>query len=277
MTARPWSSIPAGGPDLRLVACDMDGTLLTGDGAVPDAFWPLLEELGRRGITFVPASGRQYATLSGQFGQARPGVSYIAENGALVVHDGQVLSTTCLDAPTVRRVIDTTRRAAGTADLGVVVCGLDSAYIERCDPAFIAEAQKYYARLAIVEDLSTVIDEFLKVAIFDFAEAERTATTTFEPFTSSHQVVVSGQHWIDIMAPGVHKGHGVCSLQDSLGVTPAQTAVFGDYLNDLGMLGTAQWSFAMANAHPAVRDHARYLAPANHQHGVVSVLTHLLS
>ena len=53
-----------GSPDVRLVVSDMDGTLLTSGGVVPDDFWPLLETMRRRGITFVPASGRQYATLA---------------------------------------------------------------------------------------------------------------------------------------------------------------------------------------------------------------------
>ena len=49
--------------DLRLIAVDMDGTLLDAEGRVPDALWPLLEELRERDIHFAPASGRQLATL----------------------------------------------------------------------------------------------------------------------------------------------------------------------------------------------------------------------
>ena len=92
----------------------------------------------------------------------------------------------------------------------------------------------------------------------------------------THQVVLSGKHWIDIMAPGGHKGHGVRALQSRLGVTSAQTVVLGDYLNDLQMLGTAEWSFAMANAHDDLIEQAAYLAPANTEDGVVRVLTRLL-
>ena len=56
--------------DVRLVALDMDGTLIGPDGRVPPSFWPLLEQMVDRGIVVVAASGRQYATLRTLFGEA---------------------------------------------------------------------------------------------------------------------------------------------------------------------------------------------------------------
>lgn len=272
--ARPWTSIPPGPHDIRLVVCDMDGSLLTEAGRVPDSFWPLLEAMQSRGVAFVPASGRQYATLKQVFSRADRELTYIAENGNLVVRDGEMLSSTSLDARTVRQVIGTVR--SSERRLGLVVCGLESAYIENTEPAFVAEARKYYARLETVADLSEVTDSVLKLATYDHVSAESAASTTFDHLAESYQVVVSGKHWVDIMQEGVHKGHGVRALQDAMGVTPAQTAAFGDYLNDLEMLDAAEWSFAMANAHPTIRESARYLAPSNEEHGVVATLTHLL-
>lgn len=93
MTATRWARLPAGAHDIRLVVSDMDGTLLTPDGGVPESFWPLLEVMHARGITFVPASGRQYATLARLFDHSSQGISYIAENGGLVVHNGETLSS----------------------------------------------------------------------------------------------------------------------------------------------------------------------------------------
>nr|WP_325208908.1 Cof-type HAD-IIB family hydrolase [Salinibacterium sp.] len=272
--ARPWTSIPPGPHDIRLVVCDMDGSLLTDDGHVPESFWPLLEVMQSRGIAFVPASGRQYATLREVFSRVPGDLTYVAENGNLVVQGGEVLSSTAMDAATVQRVIETVRHSE--KDLGLVVCGLASAYIEHSEPAFLAEAQKYYARLETVADLMDVSDDVLKLAVCDFADAEGTAGTTFRDLAETHQVVVSGKRWVDIMNDGVDKGRGVRKLQEASGVTPAQTVVFGDYLNDLQMLDAADWSFAMANAHPTVRDNARYLAPSNQEHGVVTALEHLL-
>ncbi len=272
----PWSDIPPGPHDVGLVVCDMDGTLLTSADAVPDTFWPLLDLLNERGATFVPASGRQYATLARTFERAPADLAYVAENGSLVVHGGEVVSKTTVGPSLVRQVTEAARGLDGQADLGLVVCGVESAYIERRDPGFVTETEKYYARLELVDDLMEVEDEVLKVAVFVFGEAEELASTTFAPVAAGHQVVVSGANWIDIMNREVNKGRAVRALQSALGVTPERTVVFADYLNDLEMLEAARWSFAMENAHPDVQARARYLAPSNDEHGVVTVLSHLL-
>ena len=60
-------------------------------------------------------------------------------------------------------------------------------------------------------------------------------------------------------------------------MTPAQTAVFGDLLNDLEMMGAGELSFAMANAHPDVKAASNYGAPANTENGGMVVLDRLLT
>jgi Cof subfamily protein (haloacid dehalogenase superfamily) len=202
---------------------------------------------------------------------------FVAENGTYVVRDGVELSSDPLDPAVAARVVRTARQlAAGGVDVGAVLCGKKSAYVERTDDAFVAEAKKYYALLRTVEDLTAVDDEFLKVALYDFGPVERTTAPALEPFTSTHQVVVSGEHWVDFMSPTANKGAAIRRLQRDLGITPAQTMVFGDYLNDLEMLDTAEWSFAMANAHPDVIRRARHLAPPNTENGVLSTITRIL-
>lgn len=255
----------------------MDGTLLDGEGRIPDAFIPLLGIMADRGIVFAPASGRQYATLAGMFGSAPGHLAYIAENGSIVVQDDQVISTTYLDAPTVRTAIDLVRRATATRDVGLVVCGQDSAYIERHDRPFVKQCEPYYAELALIDDLTTVTDNVLKVAIYDFEDSETCVDELFGDLQATHQVAISGQHWIDIMNAEANKGVAVLALQERLGIMRDQTVVFGDYLNDLEMMTTGEWSYAMENAHPAVRDQARFVAPANTESGVITVLSALLN
>ena len=267
-----WTDLPDD-LDVRLVVCDMDGTLLDAAGEIPAGFWPLLGAMHERDIAFAPASGRQYATLAKMF----PGAdTYIAENGTIVVHEGRVVSTTSLDRPTVDRVIDATRAAHGH-DVGLVVCGRESAYIERADDAFLAQVEKYYVKLDIVDDLHAADDEVLKLAVYTFDDAASVAEEIFTVFEEHHQVVVSNTHWIDIMDADANKGHAVRAMQKAFDISPAQTAVLGDYLNDLEMLQAGDLSFAMANAHPDIRAAARYLAPSNGENGVLTVLRRLLT
>ncbi|WP_189819102.1 Cof-type HAD-IIB family hydrolase [Streptomyces olivaceoviridis] len=240
------SGLPAGPADIRLIVTDMDGTLLDDAKRIPDGLWPMLAELRRRGVLFSPASGRQYATLFRQFEEVAEGMVFIAENGTYVVRDG------------------------------AVVCGKRAAYVERTDEAFLAEVRKYYVEHRIVEDVTAVDDEMIKVALFDFGSAEHTTAPALAEFAATHQVVVSGEHWVDVMNRTADKGTALRGLQRALGITPAQTMVFGDYLNDLEMLDAAEWSFAMAGAHPEVIRRARHLAPSNNDDGVLRTVARVL-
>jgi Cof subfamily protein (haloacid dehalogenase superfamily) len=264
-------------PDIRLIAVDMDGTLLDTEHRIDPTFWPLLRELNRRGIAFCPASGRQYANLVRQFDAVVDDVLFIAENGAYVAYGTRELSAEVIDPDVVARAVTAVRSlVASGADVGVVVCGKRSAYVERRDAPFIAECDTYYTLLDQVDDLLTVHDDVLKVAVFDFGSAEVTAAPALESLRATHQVVVSGEHWVDVMNATTDKGAAVRRIQDALGITRAQTMALGDYLNDLEMLDAAEYSFAMANAHPAVRATARYLAPGNDENGVVRTIASVL-
>ncbi|KAB1659402.1 HAD family hydrolase [Pseudoclavibacter chungangensis] len=276
-TQGPTPRLPEGPVDLRLVAVDMDGTLLDPNGAPPPGLPALLAELTERGIVFAPASGRQYATLAELFGPLGAGLTFIAENGSYVVRDGLEVSCLTLPPELVARVVARIRELARAGgDLGLVVCGKRSAWIERGDAPFLEQVRTYYEALAIVDDLDEVDDDVLKLAVFDFAGAERGAYPALAELPGTHRTIVSSHNWIDVMHPDADKGAALAALRGQLGVTVEQTAVFGDYLNDLGMLDEAGLSFAMANAHPAVIERARYVAPSNAEDGVVRTVRRLL-
>ncbi|MET8828645.1 Cof-type HAD-IIB family hydrolase [Streptomyces sp. NPDC004610] len=269
---------PAG---IRLIVTDMDGTLLDDAKRMPDQLWTVLELLRERGVLFSPASGRQYATLAREFAPAAQGMAFIAENGTYVVRDGVELSSDTLDPALVTRLVATVRDLAASgadlgADVGAVVCGKRAAYVERSDEPFLDEVRRYYLNNEVVDDVTAVDDDILKVALFDFGAVERVTVPALAAFAATHQVVVSGAHWVDVMNRTADKGAAVRRLQRELGITPAQTMVFGDYLNDLEMLDTAEWSYAMANAHPEIVARARHLAPSNNDNGVLRTIARVL-
>lgn len=275
---RPWTDLPTEPQDVRLVACDMDGTLLRPDGSFPAGFADLLGDLQERGVVFVPASGRQFATLADMFPTGSlPGTrSFIAENGTLVMHEGEIVSTTILDPERVEAGLAAAFDAARTFDAGVVVCGVRGAYVQRDDEPFLAEVRRYYHRLDVVEDVTAVTDDVLKLALFTFGDAAELAAQFLAPLEGAAQVVVSGPHWVDVMSTEADKGRALIALREALGVMREQTAAFGDYLNDLEMQRAAEWSFAVENAHADIKAASAWLAPANTQDAVIVVLRRLL-
>lgn len=267
--------------NIALVVADMDGTLLDDNHEIPPSLWPILSQLHDRGIAFAPASGRQYATLHMQFDAAPQHAPdcFIAENGTNVVRNNETVSSTTIPAETVTRVIAHLHRlrAAGL-DLGVVLCTPTIAYVERSDEAFLSQTRRYYASLQHIDDLSTVDPtSVIKIAIFGFDPVETEIYPHLTQFTNSTKVAISGEHWIDIMHLDADKGTGLRQLCTSLGISSHQVLAFGDYLNDLELLDVAGCSFAMSNAHPRIRAIADYIAPANTEEGVITVLTRLLA
>ena len=296
------------GAQIRLVAVDMDGTLLDDEKNFPPGLDGILDQLEERGIVFVPASGRQIWTLINMF-PGRAGMTFIGENGAIVMRDGREISSAPLDLGTVRRCVELVRqyalpRPGATAaredagegapegslrenfDGGLVVCGKNCAYVERTDEAFLAAVAPYYTRTQCVDDLMKVIDEIeqrrmdeaiIKLAVYSAGDVTALADQTLGRFARSHQFAISAANWADLQDRGVDKGRALRALQEYLGVTPGQTAVFGDAGNDLSMIAQAEFSFAMANASADVRAAARFLAPSNNEAGVVQVLRALLA
>lgn len=260
-------------PDIRLIATDMDGTLVDDQKQIHDELWPLVDELFARGISFCPASGRQYHNLVQQFEGVADELVFIAENGTYVVAQGRELSSDCLALEVARRAAERVRCIEGA---GAVLCGKRSAYIERHDPGFVAEVRPYYARLELVPDLLAVEDDVLKLAVYDFVSSEENAYPRLLDFAATHQVAVSGPHWVDLMSPTANKGHALRQVQQALGVTREQTMAFGDFLNDLELMDAALYSFAMANAHPKLRERAAWVAPANSANGVVRTIRTVL-
>jgi Cof subfamily protein (haloacid dehalogenase superfamily) len=275
----PHLSVLPAIPDLRLVVTDMDGTLLDGEGRIPDELWPLVEELDERGIVFSVASGRQYLRLRRQFERICDRAALIAENGTMVVHRDEIVGTAPMELADAHRLVTLCRELnADGSDLSPVICCQGATFLERGkSPEFLAEIQAYYEVSVVVDDLLDVVDVPLKCAVYDRLDAQAGSAPLLRAALAPNHVSFSAAHWLDIMAPGAHKGTAVRNLQRALGVTPAQTAVFGDFLNDLEMMGEAEHSFAMANAHPELIAVARYIAPPHTENGVVRTLQHLLS
>ncbi|WCC81092.1 HAD-IIB family hydrolase [Cutibacterium equinum] len=255
----------------------MDGTLLDGQGNIPAQLWPLLELMKDRGVAFVPASGRQFTTLSAMFSSHLDGMPVISENGTYVVCDGVEISSSIIDPHLAHAVITGVRDLVDEGrDVGLVVATKSIAYLERGDDRFVSHVATYYHSHTVVDDLTEHTDDVIKLSIYDFGEARDLTHPTMQRIAPGHQVILATPNWVDIMNPGVNKGSAVEAVQADLGVTPDQTAIFGDFLNDLEMMPLAKWSFAMANAHPAIIEAANYVAPSNTDNGVVTVLAQLL-
>ena len=129
----------------------------------------------------------------------------------------------------------------------------------------------------MVENLCDVEDDLLKISICDFSGAENNAHPAFVPdYADKLQITVSGKMWLDITHKSASKGTAIQYIQDKFNISFAQTMAFGDYFNDVTLLQSALHSYAMENAHPEVKKHARFRAASNNDNGVLQAIEAIL-
>ena len=138
--------------------------------------------------------------------------------------------------------------------------------------------KNYYSEYRLVDDLSKVTnDTFFKIAAYHFECSETHIYPAVKHFENEMQVIVSGEHWLDISHNNANKGFALNILQQKLGITKEETMVFGDYNNDLKMLALADFSYAMENAHPNVKKIANFQRKNNNEFGLEIVLEQLIN
>ncbi|MGL4797505.1 MAG: HAD family hydrolase [Paraclostridium sp.] len=259
---------------IKFIATDMDGTLLNSSNEIHDEFYEVFEKLENENIIFAAASGRQYFNLEKRFESIKDRMMFIAENGTFVVYKGEELFLNALDREIANELIEIGKTINNS---NVILCGKCSVYVESSEAEFIKEVEKYYERYEVVNDLSKVEDDILKVTICDFDGSEVNSSKYYEDYKESLQVTVSGQIWLDITAKGVNKGVAIKALQEKLEFSYEETVVFGDYLNDLEMMESAYHSYAMDNAHEELKKVARFRAKSNDENGVLHAIKELIN
>ncbi len=255
---------------LKLLVCDLDGTLLSEDKQLPSDFWEIESQLVERGILFCVASGRQFYNMEALFEPIKHRTMFVSENGTYISYQGELLYLNALKKVDVLKFVAIGRNIPSG---NIILCGKHSAYVENEQKEFIEQASLYYERLEIVEDLNTVTDEIMKVTICDFISPELNSFPHFENYVDDFKVVISGKIWLDITNWNANKGTAIEMIQKKLNITSANTMVFGDYLNDLEMMQTADFSFAMINAHPKIIEAAKFVTlKSNNENGVTDTI-----
>lgn len=255
---------------IKLIATDMDGTLLDNEGKLPDNFIDILEKLSDKGIKFVVASGRPYTNLKEVFRNKSEKLDYICDNGAFVVEKSKVPTINIIEK---NLVIDIIKLATEIPSVVILLCGTKGMYYTKCSEEYMYEINKYYIDKIEVEDLNIVDDDIFKISICDLRGAQdNTYPVLNERFGDNLNVVVSGKVWIDITNKDVNKGIALEKIQRDLNISYDETMVFGDFYNDIEMLQKAYYSFVMENANDDMKQYGNFVAKSNHENGVIDAI-----
>ena len=261
----------AAGPAPRLVASDLDGTLLRSDLSVAPRTREALARVEEAGALFVMVTGRPPRWMAPVAEQTDHRGLAVCANGAIVydLHTERVVRDVRIDAAAALQVVDALRAElpgiAFAVEKGLGGFGREASYVTRFDnPELRVGPVEELVRdgaavklLARVEGVGS--DELLTTArgvLGDLCECTHS----------------SGDGLLEISAAGVSKATGLASLADEWRVDAADVLAFGDMPNDLPMLSWAGRSVGMGNAHPEVLEAVDEVTGTNDEDGVAQVL-----
>ena len=243
---------------IKLVASDLDRTLLfKGAQSLPEEIFPLIRQLKKMGILFVAASGRQYANMKKMFRPVVDDMAFISENGALAVYNEKVLYQDSFEQELVREIAESIYDKEGSE----FTCSTKDFY-------YIRPKTEHFRDLMInvvgnvckeINSFEEITEPCMKLAVYERGGLQDDTIHYWnERFGDKCTVVTSGTAWVDFIPFDTNKAKGVEKYQEILGIRPEECIVFGDEYNDIAMLKSVPYSFAMAHAKDGVKQAAAY-------------------
>ena len=270
--------------DIRVIATDMDGTLLDPKGQLDlPRLEKILDKLDQCDIRFVIATGNEVHRMRQLLGHLAERVVLVVANGARIFENNELIQAQTWDDAMVDKALGhfkgrecqdqfvVTAMNGGFVKEGTVFTELD----KFMTPEMI---EKLYQRMNFVDEFdSSLFGGVLKMSMVVGEERlDSVLQEVNDLFDGRVRAVSSGYGCIDILQDGIHKAWGLVELLKRWNLKPEQIMAFGDSENDIEMLELAGISYAMENAEEAVKRVATKVAPANSQAGVYKVLENWL-
>ncbi|MGN0661692.1 MAG: Cof-type HAD-IIB family hydrolase [Faecalibacterium sp.] len=260
---------------IRLIALDLDGTLLNDRKELTAPTVRALTAAAERGVWIVPATGRTASGVPAAL-RALPGVRYaITANGARVIDlvSGETLRELYIPQPLALDAYDRLMQYECVVDIFQDGQGYTSAANRAQIDRFVPENLRPYIRTTRQDlpDMRAYIAAqqrgLEKFTLFFLTDAERLRAWN-EMTALGLEVVSSLPLNMELNAAGVNKGAGLLALADALGLPASALMACGDGGNDIEMLRAAGLGVAMANGFPEVRAAADFVTRSNEEDGV---------
>jgi Cof subfamily protein (haloacid dehalogenase superfamily) len=285
--SRPAPELP-----IRLLALDIDGTIVGHDFRISDRTVSAIRGAVERGVRVSLATGRMPSSAviyANRLGLTEP---IIGHQGALVRampeereavtealpgvrgRVGEILHHAPMAPDVVREAIEWCR-ANG---LDPHVNTLEELVVWQDDPSFDDYSTYLGEGAELVPDLVAAIDRPMTKVI---SVGDPPLPTSLYPVARAHfagraDPTLSHPRFLEFVAPGVSKGRAVAWLAHEAGIPLSQVMAIGDAFNDLEMIGDAGHGAAMASAPPEVRLAARYIAAPVEEDGSAALIEQLI-
>lgn len=259
---------------IKLIATDMDGTLLDSEGRLNIEIYDIIEKLKSMGIMFAAASGRQLMSLKRKFFPVDDDVIYIAENGGYAVRRDEELYINAMDHDIVEEILDTAEKID---DVALFICGKKYSYTDMPELAEIMRKPAFGYEIKCVDDLKSIDEDIFKIGLFDNVDPrERTLKIMKPKFEGKVHMTLSGYNSLDFLNIDVNKGVALKNIMDRYGIKKEEAVAFGDNFNDIEMFDQVGHSFAMLNADEYVRSRAKNVIGTNDEDSVIKTIKSII-
>ena len=258
---------------IKLIAIDMDGTLLLPDHTISPAVKKAIAAAREKGVNVVLTTGRPYAGVHNYLRELhmdKPGDYCITYNGALVqkASDGSTVAQTTLSYDDYRYLEQLSR------EVGSHFHALDrnTLYTANRDISYYTVHESFIANIPLVFSEPENMDKngaYLKVMMIDEpAILDKAIAKIPAEVHERYTLLKSSPYFLEILDKRVNKGTGVKSLAETLGITPDEIMTLGDQENDIAMIEYAGLGVAMDNAIDSVKEVADFVTKSNLEDGV---------
>lgn len=253
----------------KMILSDIDGTLMTDEGIIPQDIFGVLGALLAKGVRFAVASGRQINNLYALFGPCAEDLYYIAQNGAVIAHGKQILYEKRMKQETVNKCISFAKQYG----VYTMLYTNDKVCVETENPEFLSFLTRHQVEYRICANLKDYMDNVYKLSYFkmDGGMAELRKQFSIDGVNA----FLVNDRMIDITDKDTDKGKAVRRLKRLLGVRKNEILAFGDSENDLALFAEVGRSFAVGNAPKEVQEKASCVIPSNNDKGVIVTLKEL--
>ena len=268
---------------MKLIAFDLDGTLLTDDKRLTERTEKALKRAAESGIRLAVATGRPLTALPERIKEL-PFIHYaITTDGARIekFQTGEIIYHKVIAPEKVRPIFEIFKEYDTIREIYIDGVG----YIARHQLAYLADFVPKKAVLdyllktrRVVDDLDSLMDLEVEKAHALFKTVED-RSDVIRRLSQDDDLTLCDAFMInlEISAGGVDKGEGLKILGGHLGIDTTEMAAFGDSNNDAAMLKAAGLSICMANGDDRTKRLADLIAPSNDEDGVAQIIEALIA
>ena len=265
---------------IKLIATDMDGTILDSQGLLDlPRLEKILDRLEEKGIRFVIATGNEIHRVRQLLGHLTDRVVLIVANGAKIFENNQLIQVETWNDELVEKAL--TFFKGQECQNQFVITSMNGGFVK--DGTIFTQLDKFmtpemielfYQRMNFVEELHPeLFGGVLKMSLVVGEDRTEQVQEDFnQVFNGYVQAVSSGYGCLDIIQDGIHKAWALQELLKRWNIKPEEIMAFGDSENDVEMLELAGIAYAMENADEKAKAVATDIAPANSQGGVYQVI-----